>query len=292
MISIQNQSFSGMRNPARPVLAAQACLCVLIGTWLIAVGPAHADEGSQKSDLEASSKRRLEAMREAINDLKFSSPDIKAEAALRMGKGPLLRYNDQTRNLLDATVWRVGKIGRPTAVVTLEIYGKTDAAPALVYEFVSLSPGRFSMESPRGPRWTPSGTDLKMAALTNAPRAADSKTARLAQMRQAARRFEVREEYRGDKVECRLLATPIDRYDGGERDRLDGAMFIFANGTNPEVGLLVECRDNEWSYGMFRLGGAALSADLDGKPCYAAPAMRGGISDRYATAAHGIALPE
>jgi hypothetical protein len=265
--------------------------CVLIGICLSEARAFLTDENAPKSDLEARSKQRLEVMHSAINDFKISSEDIRTQAPLKFAKAPLLRYNDQTRELLDATVWRVGESGRPTAIVTLEIYAKSAEPVALVYEFVSLSPARLSMESPRGPRWAPSGTDLKMAALANAPRTADSKTTRLAQMRQMARRFEVREQYRGDKVECRLLSTPIDRY-GGEKDTLDGAIFIFANGTNPEVGLVLECRDNEWSYGMFRLGGAALSADLDGKPCYEAPAMRGGVSNRYATAAHAIILPE
>ena len=66
-------------------------------------------------------------------------------AKLRFRAKPLLRYSDPTRGMLeitalaDATVWRLGEKGRPTAIVTLEIYRSADRA-SLSYEFASLTP--------------------------------------------------------------------------------------------------------------------------------------------------------
>ncbi len=50
---------------------------------------------------------------------------------------------------------------------------------------------------------------------------------------------------------------------------IDGGLFNFAHGTNPEAVMVIECRQLEtgleWSYGFLPLAGAALTAKLDGK---------------------------
>jgi hypothetical protein len=84
-------------------------------------------------------------------------------------------------------------------------------------------------------------------------------------MRQLARRFTVQAEWRGEKTDCRLLTQPIDRYDDETAGIVDGAVFVFANGTNPEMGLLLECSEELWSYGVFRLTAAKLWAQRDGR---------------------------
>ena len=132
------------------------------------------------------------------------------------------------------------------------------------------------------------GTDLKMAPLTKSPVPADSPRARLTQMRQLARRFAVIEELGENKIECRLLSQPIDRYADAEAGIQDGAMFAFANGTNPELGLLLESTGREWNYGVFRLSSAALAARLDGEQFYEAPKIL-----KYVTTAPymGVGVP-
>src|SRR5262249_44573815 len=147
-------------------------------------------------------------MQSAIDDCKVTSEEIKADSDLKFGKTPLLRYDDQTRGLLDAGVWCLGATRRPTALVTLEIYRLNEGRGKLTYEFVSLSPSRFSMTSANQIEWTPAGTDLKMAELPNAPQPADSPKSRLAQMRDAARRFLVYEQSGGNRIDCRLLPQP------------------------------------------------------------------------------------
>jgi hypothetical protein len=238
-----------------------------------------AADDSDKQEREQRSRRRLEFMQSVIDDFEVSSKDIKKDPSLKLGKNPLLRYNDPTRGLgeqstglQDGGVWRLGETGRPTALVTLEIYRFPGDKSVLSYEFVSLASSQLAIASPTGPSWNPTGTDLKMARLPEAPRPGDSQKARLAQMRQMSRRFAVHETLdNGDKVECRLLTQPIDRYSDEKGGLSDGAMFVFANGTNPELGLLLECTAEQWSYGVIRLSAAALFADLDGKQFFEAP---------------------
>jgi hypothetical protein len=84
------------------------------------------------------------------------------------------------------------------------------------------------------------------------------------QLRQLAKRFAVRETLlNGEHVECRLMPQPIDRYQAPDQSIVDGALFTFANGTNPEVGVVFESDGKQWSYGVVRLTAAEASVLLD-----------------------------
>jgi hypothetical protein len=254
-----------------------AAVVLFVFTFATAARCPGADE-ADKQEREQKSRRRLEFMQSVIDELEVSSKDIEAASALKPGKTPLLRYSDPTRSLestaglLDAGVWRLGESGRPTALITLEIYRGEKAKTILSHEFLSLVPSPLVISSPRGRLWEPTTTSLKMAPLPGAMRPADSPKARMTQLRQMSRRFSVHETLGdGVKVECRLLPQPIDRYSDDDAGISDGALFVFANGTNPELGLLLESSGSEWSYGAVRLSAAALFAELDGKEFFQAP---------------------
>ena len=84
-------------------------------------------------------------------------------------------------------------------------------------------------------------------------------------MRQLMRRFVAKERYNNEWIECRLIAQPIDRY-ASEADKIvDGAIFAFANGTNPELGIVLETDGTRWRYGVLRLSSAESIITLDGE---------------------------
>lgn len=276
-------------------LAFSVCLATSVSGVCVAAE----DASSTKPADEGAAKLRLEIMRSAIDDLKTSSAGVKDDDALKFAARPLLRYNDQTRTiaqtreLLDATVWRLGERGRPTALVTLEIYPVRPGTGRMFYEFLALSPLPFAIQSQRGPRWTATGTELKMAPLAGAPKPATTAPARLTQMRQLARRFSIHEELAGDKVECRLLPQPVDRYTDEQAGIHDAAIFFYANGTNPEVGVLLECSTTEYSFGLFRLSSAASTAEFDGKQVFQAPLVaQWPVAAPYTAKNHDVDLPE
>ena len=283
----------------RTVAAAGSVMLTVSLFWAGSAGlAADGDEDSR-------AKRRMEAMREAVAGLRVESDEITEAEALRFAAKPLLRYNDPTRDLsvdnmsglLDASVWRLGEAGRPTAILMLEIYGSGDGEGVLAYEFVSLSERPFSMalESKPEVAWDATGTDTTMSPLPDAPKPAATPNARLSQMRRIARRFAVREELDdGQVIECRLLAQPIDRYAAPDTGIVDGALFAFANGTNPEVALVVECDEEGWSYGFVRMSSAAATALLDGAEVARYGFFRdfGRREGAYASTTHPIELAE
>ena len=91
-------------------------------------------------------------------------------------------------------------------------------------------------------RWAPK-EGLKRSVLEGAPDPAETPALRLAQMRQLLRDFTA--QMQADSLwELRLLPQPLVRYQPKEGAVVDGALFTFVwtNGTDPELILLLECR--------------------------------------------------
>jgi hypothetical protein len=220
---------------------------------------------------EPQANQRLEFMQAAVASLELESSEVKPQAALTFASKPLLRYSDPTRDdlgnvLLDAGVWRLGTSGRPTALVTVEIYGTPDELRTLGFEFLSLSEKKFSVKHKTEKiHWNPTSSALDLKELPDAPKPSARAAARLVQMRQLARRFVAKERYKNRSIECRLLAQPIDRYQSAADRIVDGAIFAYANGTNPELGVVFESDGERWRYGIIRLTAAESSVTLDGR---------------------------
>ena len=106
---------------------------------------------------------------------------------------------------------------------------------------------------------------MTVKELSDAPKPAATVAARLTQLRQLARRFGAKEHFNKELIECRLIAQPIDRYQSQAEKIVDGAIFALANGTNPEIGVVLETDGEHWTYGILRLTSAESTVTLDGK---------------------------
>jgi hypothetical protein len=229
---------------------------------------------SALADDEQEAKKRLEYMQAAVNGLESKSSELKAKALTASDK-PLLRYSDPTRGLdeknpknvlLDAGVWRLGAEGRPTALVTIEMYQPPKGPRVLSYEFLSLTTSKFSLKhKTEDIHWDATASGLTLKELPDAPKPATTAALRLTQMRQLAKRFGAKERFNKDLLECRLLAQPIDRYSSEADKIVDGAIFALANGTNPEIGIVLESDGEHWRYGILRLTSAESFVTLDDK---------------------------
>ena len=256
---------------------------------------------SQAQD-EPQAKERLEFMKAEVDSFELESSELRPKAAFTFVSKPLLRYSDPTRGggtaneaepnvLLDAGVWRLGTEGRPTALVTIEIYREPDGSRMLAYEFLSLSETKFSLKhKTKNIRWDPAGSALDWKELPDAPKPAAAAAARLAQMRQLTRRFVAKERINKVPIECRLLTQPIDRYQSAAEKIVDGAIFAYANGTNPELGVVFESDGERWRYGIVRLTAAESSVTLDGRQVAAFERSRTRVTDPYHNAAHKIEM--
>lgn len=223
---------------------------------------------SSSADDRPERERRLDAMRQRAAALKLSRYEMGKLRGVERVEQPLMRYNDPARETTDGTVWAWGTEGRPSAVLFLFVEPGANGGQEWNYELTSLADARLLLKGPPDWSWRPEQADLRWREIANAPEPADGSSARLTQMKLLARRFKATETFEQDEFTLRLLPQPIHRYDDPHAGVIDGAIFTFAYGTNPEVLLLIEARRDEsggtqWYYGLARAAAARLSVWLD-----------------------------
>jgi hypothetical protein len=147
--------------------------------------------------------------------------------------------------------------GRPAAVLCL--FEMTEGtAPREYHEFCSLAAEGLVTVGDPDRKWSPATAQLTMSPLPDAPPPALAPRQRLSQMRELAARFACEKTTRtGEKHTLRLLSQPVARYESPTQDVTDGALFVFAEATDPEVFLLLEARSAggtlQWQYGLARM---------------------------------------
>jgi len=111
--------------------------------------------------------------------------------------------------------------------------------------------------------WTPATEDVEFQKIKDAPPPDESPTVRLRQMRTFAEEFSVTlhdtriETEKGSEKQLRCLTRPIYRYDSSNPAILDGSVFAFVEGTDPETLLLLEARTEgaaaHWEFAFARM---------------------------------------
>ena len=217
---------------------------------------------------------------------------IKA-AAIEQGKQvpvdilpePLWRYDQPGKQ--EGSLWACGRTGRPFALVGMEFNQGLDGSVWGFYEFVSLSSGLVTAAGEGDWKWWPKKPAPEFKPLPDGPAPAEDAAGRLGQMKELLRRFTASENPLPGK-ELALLEAPVHRYADPERGLLDGAVFVFADGANPEVILLLELRradkasPPQWQYALARMSAAELWVNLDGTEVWRRPGGNMKPEDEYA----------
>jgi hypothetical protein len=113
----------------------------------------------------------------------------------------------------------------------------------IAHEFQSLTGEPLEGSRPAAPgTWSLAGGGLQARPIPGAPPPATTAAGRLPQMRNLAREFSATTSLEGVEQELRLLPQPIHRNEKSVGDVLDGALFTFVTGTDPELMLVIEAR--------------------------------------------------
>ena len=107
----------------------------------------------------------------------------------------------------------------------------------------------------------------------------------LNQMRRLVRQFNAAVVKRTSRLPLRLLTQPVSRFGQENSAVLDGAWFVFAKGTNPEVMLLVEARHGEdndyaWYFSPVRMTSSACELKRENVVVWSVEGDRGDSPDR------------
>ncbi len=135
--------------------------------------------------------------------------------------------------------------------------------------------------------WKPRDTWTWKTIPGAAPPAANP-VQRLRQMKEMADDFVVevldtRNVPRGEDQTPRLLPKPLYRYDAEKTKTVDGALFAFVVGTDPELLLLIECdtvaAKPEWRFGIGRMNRDAIRVKHRGVKVWEVAALKDNSSE-------------
>jgi hypothetical protein len=252
----------------RPALARRLVLMIgfVLLAHLVSKQWVRAQDTVHSAPKDDDRAKRLEEMRQLARAFKVVAIDGNERTPLSMAPEPLHRWTDPTRQNSDGVLWAWRTAGRPVALLAIE------PQPTIwCFEFVSLSTGRVAADNGSG-QWAPTTAGVEFHEVPGAPAPAAGAAERLRQVRDLVQRFTAREFWHvtSQHYPLRLLPHPIDQYSDAKSGLVDGAVFIFANTTNPEVLLLIEAKQHgqgapKWQYAAATLTTAAPTLLLDRK---------------------------
>jgi len=250
----------------------------LLCLTLLAIGQA-ADPDDAGPSNEASLQRILADLAE----FEFSSGD--EPKPLKVSPKPVLRWSNPVRNVDDAAVFVLLGKARPELIATVMSYRDARKNLRRAYEFLSISEGRLSAIHNGAQVWRPEKPGFIWRTVPDAPAPARDSVKRRRQMHELAAKFQVAVQSDKNRYELRLLTQPLYRYQNAKADILDGALFAFVEGTDPELILALESTVDEpvWQFASGRLTRWEIEVKHGDKVVATFPHMtgRGDPSDVY-----------
>lgn len=260
----------------RVILFVKICF-VVAGVAIAPSAIAQVSQPTQSGDKEASLDRK--AIDRAIKNLGVYLDKGKTK---RLKPHTVLRWPNPVRGVPDGATAIWTDQGRPHLVYCIwtnqqQQIGLAAGPLSSIPTFVEFN-GRMV--------WPPKRTDQLLTDfrdIPDAPAPAKTSRQRLLQMKRLAQRFKAKAADQADAEAFRLLPTPIYRYeipaDGSKKSLaeptvLDGGIFAFVHGTDPETLLLIEARSSatgsRWQYSAAARG-VAVGLSLDGKRAASIP---------------------
>jgi hypothetical protein len=180
--------------------------------------------------------------------------------------------------------------GRPAAAGCM--YRYFEPYRSFPGEFVALAGSRLIARYDEKVVWRPRD-QWTWHSLPGSAAPAGTATQRQVQMRELAKEFTIelldrRNDLRGENQSLRLLPRPMYRYDAEKTKKLDGALYAFVVGTDPELLLLLECdtaaAKPEWRFGVGRMNRDALKVLYQDKKVLELPYQKGDdLEEAYRT---------
>jgi hypothetical protein len=194
----------------------------------------------------------------------------------RLQPEPIFRFTNPVGNSIDGAVffW-LGENDRPEMAVQV-LLNRNDGRWS--QEFISFSPAPLIAEPSDAAvaAWTPHRGGVELRPVPGAPRPAENAEQRLRQMPALIQDFAAQDNFQGQSWQrLRLLAKPLARYGKPGTSLLDGALFGFVLGTDPEACVMLEARTGtdgpEWQYAFAPMSTYALKGSWKGQEVWSLP---------------------
>lgn len=261
-------------------MIAASVLCLLLA----------APEDVQADKPDANLERERQAAVASLAPAKAQQLEVRVgdePTAATLHAEPLLRWSNPTAGSVHGEVFLWHVDGRPAVLAS--IYRWYHPYKDATVEFASVFDGPAEASEGDVSHWKTTIAGATFADVPDSPRPAATRGLRLVQLRDQARRFaaELADERGGDQVDrqLRLLNQPVHRYESPKQGILDGAIFAFVEGTDPEAWLLMEVTAGEEQrlrYALVRMNVDAIQIRLDGQVVQSWPNIRDAWKNRKA----------
>ncbi len=180
------------------------------------------------------------------------------EKPLDLKREPVLKWSNPVVGEVHGNVFLWTRDGRPLVVGSL--FKWFSPQKHMAHEFHSFAEEPLSAKFHGDPVWKTTEAGLRFVDIPRAPAPADNESQRLSQLKQLAKAFSGVEKFRKDpnNIELRLLPQPIHRYAAPKQGIVNGGLFAFVQGTDPEIFLLIEARGKDvatarWQFAATRM---------------------------------------
>jgi len=244
--------------PRKPFTSLAMVLSLALAMWL---PPSTALDG-QEAD-KAREDRLLKVNADAAKSYAFSLPG-EPPRDLVLHPSSVLRWSNPQAGEIYGNVFIWTDRGRPEVISSIHQWYSPMTHGS--HEFHSLATGPIRGKRDGELVWESEQPGVELRRVPDQQTVAESHVIRLSQMRAISRQFTgQRTDREGVSSELRLLPQPVHRYLSDNAQLLDGALFVFVQGTDPEMLLLVEARRGggqwEWQYGLARLNSVQFVAE-------------------------------
>ncbi|OYP38849.1 hypothetical protein [Rhodopirellula sp. MGV] len=187
---------------------------------------------------------------------------------LELRREPVLTWTDPEHGEVYGDVYVWTDQGRPAAIAS--IYKWYRPYTHSTHEFQSLVTQPIHGTRDDQSDWTCAKPGVQWKPVPMSPPGGQNTAIRLTQMRLIAKKFALEMVNKDGSVDrLRMLSQPLYRFQEPVGDAVQGALFAFARGTDPEALLLLEFRDeggvNKLYYSLARSNFLATSATYDGQ---------------------------
>ncbi len=183
-------------------------------------------------------------------------------ASFQLQPEPILRWSNPTAGAVYGDIFLYTHRGRPAAAVSYYRWLTPNWGSTI--EVCALHPEPFVGQVDGVRFWKPQSSALKFTSLSDAETPAANPGTRLVQLRRMANAFraqlvDTRAGDTGVQRTLRRLTQPVYRYASPTADAeyIDGAVFAFVEGTDPELLLLIEAvpaqSKSVWQFGIARM---------------------------------------
>jgi hypothetical protein len=260
-----------MIKPIRKRILSDSALRALFISALFCGHLTAADD--PKKDEQDIREQQLKNMKRSAAQFTLSLADDR-KRQFKFHENAVMRWSNPVGTVKDGAVYIWSDRGRPQAI--FKLYTFDDAL--FSHEWQSLTESPIVAESDGKTVWNPTEPGIKYVELPDASKPAETAAERLRQMKALAGKFSATYTHvpiTAKPDELRLLTQPLFRFEtSGDPKCLDGALFGFSQGTDPQGLLLFEARKigetHRWHYAFARMATGSVKARLREKEIFSA----------------------